>query len=45
MSNFWVIQERQHAYLKVVKWAQRNNIKVETLTKDQIISVLKVKEN
>ena len=45
MSNFWLIKEREYAYLKVIKWAQRNHIRIESLTKRQIIDVLKIKED
>jgi hypothetical protein len=45
MSNFWIVRQKQYAYLKVVKWAQRNKVKIETLTKQQIVDVLKFKED
>jgi hypothetical protein len=44
MSNFWLIKEKETVYLRIVKWAQRNNIRVEFVTKQQIIEVLKMKE-
>lgn len=44
MSNFWLIKEKEYLYLKVVKWAQRNRVKIESLTQQQIADVLKIKD-
>jgi hypothetical protein len=45
MSNFWLIKEKEPVYLRIVKWAQKNDIKVESVTKQQILEVLKMKDN
>jgi hypothetical protein len=44
MANYWLLLEHQAAYLRVVRWAQKNRIKVEDLTYAQINEVLRMKD-
>ena len=41
MTNFWLAKENEEKWLKVVRWAQKNRIKVEDLSKNQIEEILK----
>jgi len=41
LRNFWLVKRREKLILKVVEWAQRNNKKVEHLTKDDIKEAIK----
>lgn len=44
MSNFWLIKEREAIYLRIIRWAQRNRVKVEALTQSEICEVIKMKD-
>lgn len=36
-KNFWLARRHEKNILKVMEWAQRNSIKIEDLTAQQII--------
>jgi hypothetical protein len=40
LRNFWLIKRRETEILRIVAWAQQNNIKVEELTEEQIREAL-----
>lgn len=40
-KNFWTIKRKEKLILKVIHWAQKNNKKVELLTKEEIAFALK----
>lgn len=42
MSNFWLIQRYEKNILKVVEWAHRKKVPIESITKDEIIFALRV---
>jgi len=41
MTNFWLAKKNEEKWLKVVRWGQRNKIKVEEISKNQIIEILR----
>jgi DNA repair photolyase len=41
MKNFWLIKRKEKLMIRVVQWAQRNKMKVELLTKQDILNALK----
>lgn len=43
MSDFESLKEKEGSYLRVIRWAQRNKIKVENLTSSQILEVLRIR--
>jgi hypothetical protein len=40
-KNFWTIKSKEKLLIKIIQWAQRNNVKVESLTKTEINCALK----
>lgn len=40
-KNFWLLKHDEKSILKIVQWAQKNGIKVESLSKQDIIQALK----
>lgn len=44
MSKYWLLKEKEAGYLRIIRWAQRNQVKVEELTIQQIIDVLRMKD-
>jgi len=40
-KNFWIIKSKEKLLVKIIQWAQKNNIKVESLTKIEINYALK----
>lgn len=40
-KNFWTIKRKEKLMLKVIEWAQKNQKKVELLTKEDIAFALK----
>ena len=41
MINFWLKKKREKQLLKIIQWAQKNKIKVESLNKINIYQALK----
>lgn len=39
--NFWTNRSKEKLLIKIIEWAQRNKIKVESLTKTEISFALK----
>jgi hypothetical protein len=42
LRNFWLVKAKEKNLLKIVEWAQRNGLKVENLTRKEVIEALKV---
>ncbi len=40
LNNIWLIRGREKLLMKIVGWAQRNKIKVENLTPEEIKLIL-----
>jgi hypothetical protein len=40
-KNYWLLQKEEKFILKIVQWSQRNKIKVESLTKKEMLCALK----
>lgn len=40
-GNFWLAKQNEKNILKVVEWAHRQEIKIENLTKDNIVEAMK----
>ncbi len=41
MFNFWLLKSKEKNLLKIVAWAQQNNVKVENLTISEMKFALK----
>jgi hypothetical protein len=39
--NFWTTKSKEKLLIKIIQWAQKNNIKVESLTKIEINCALR----
>ncbi len=39
--NFWTTKSKEKLLIKIIQWAQKNNIKVESLTKTEINCALR----
>lgn len=40
-KNFWTMKRKEKLMFKVIQWAQKNNKKVEFLTKEEIAFAIK----
>jgi hypothetical protein len=40
-KNYWLLKKEEKSILKIVHWSQRNKIKVESLTKKEMLCALK----
>ena len=40
LNNIWLIRAREKLLMKIVGWAQRNRIKVENLTTEEVKLIL-----
>ncbi len=43
MNNFWLIKEKEATYLRIIRWAHRNGVRIEDITNKQILEVLKMR--
>ncbi len=41
LNNFWLQKIREKSLIKVVEWAQKYNLKVESLSRSQVMEAIK----
>ena len=41
LINFWLLKSKEKQLIKIIEWAQKNNIKVENLSEKDIKEALK----
>jgi len=41
INNFWLLKKKEKTIVKVVEWAQRNGVKIESLTSKTILTAIR----
>ena len=41
LKNYWLLKKEEKSIFRIVQWSQRNRIRVETLTKKEMLCALK----
>jgi len=39
-KNFWTLKRKEKVLLKIIEWAHKNGIKVEMLSKEQMLEAI-----